>query len=156
MVKSGPLKNQPSLVEPLTPQGRDMLQGLVMDYYDQFVRIVAEGRHMDPGRVKALADGRPYTGQQALTNGRDAIGGEPEARAWLASTRGVPTSVPTTELDQRSLAARLLSSEMLGPEFWQQMLLRAVPRIGVWELQTYLPPRVGWSGHPEKRLWHRS
>ena len=42
------------------------MQGLVNDMYDQFVDMVAEGRHMDPAKVRALADGRAYTGRQAL------------------------------------------------------------------------------------------
>ena len=41
-ITSGPLKDQPSFTKPLSPQGRDVLQGLVMDMYDQFVGMVAE------------------------------------------------------------------------------------------------------------------
>src|ERR1700722_5808971 len=47
VVRSGPLKDEPSLVRPLSPEGKDVLQGIVNDMYDQFVGIVAEGRHMD-------------------------------------------------------------------------------------------------------------
>jgi protease-4 len=76
-ITSGPLKDQPSLIRPLTPEGRDVLHGLVMDMYDQFVGMVAAGRHMDAARVRELADGRAYTGRQALQLGLvDAIGGE--------------------------------------------------------------------------------
>ena len=81
-ITSGPLKDQPSFTRPLTDQGREVLQALVMDMYDQFVGMVATGRHMDPARVRELADGRAYTGRQALKLGLiDAIGGEREARA---------------------------------------------------------------------------
>jgi len=38
---SGPLKNQPSFTEPLSPEGRQVLQGLVTDMYEQFVGMVA-------------------------------------------------------------------------------------------------------------------
>ena len=83
-ITSGPLKDQPSLTHPLSPQGAEVLHGLVMDMYDQFVGMVAEGRHMTPDQVRALADGRAYTGRQALKLGLvDEIGGEPEARKWL-------------------------------------------------------------------------
>ena len=88
-ITSGPLKDQPSFTRPLSPQGRDVLQGLVMDMYDQFVGMVASGRHMDAARVRELADGRAYTGRQALKLGLvDAIGGEQDARQWLAQTKG--------------------------------------------------------------------
>src|SRR5271166_6618241 len=83
-IVSGPLKDQPSFVRPLSPQGREVLQGIVADMYDQFVTMVAMGRHMDPDQVRKLADGRAYTGRQALKLGLvDAIGGEADARAWL-------------------------------------------------------------------------
>ena len=88
-IVSGPLKDQPSYTKPLSPEGREVLQALVMDMYDQFVGMVAAGRHMDPDRVRQLADGRAYTGRQALQLGLiDSIGGEHEARAWLASAQG--------------------------------------------------------------------
>ena len=63
---SGPLKDQPSFTQPLSPEGHEVLQGLVMDMYDQFVGMVAAGRHMDPDKVRQLGDGRAYTGRQAL------------------------------------------------------------------------------------------
>ncbi|MGH7067085.1 MAG: signal peptide peptidase SppA [Acetobacteraceae bacterium] len=94
-IVSGPLKDQPSLTAPMTEAGRDVMQGIVDNLYDQFVAMVAAGRHMSIPQVKALADGRPYTGEQAVKLGLiDAIGGMAEARAWLASARGVPGSLP--------------------------------------------------------------
>jgi protease-4 len=96
---SGPLKGQPSLVKPLSPEGRTMLQGVVMDLYEQFVGMVAVGRHMDPAKVRMLADGRPYTGHQAIGLGLvDQIGGEREARQWLARTRAIPETMPVEGL----------------------------------------------------------
>ncbi len=94
-IVSGPLKDQPSLTAPITPAGREVLQGIVDNLYAQFVAMVAAGRHMRIDAVKALADGRPYTGQQALKLGLiDAIGGMGQARAWLASARGVSARLP--------------------------------------------------------------
>ena len=115
VIKSGPLKDEPSLTQPLSPEGRQMLQDLVMNLYNQFVAMVAAGRHMDPDQVRKIADGRPYTGQQALQLGLiDAIGGEPEAREWLAQNRGIPTSLPVQEVSGQGFIARALSS-MLTP-----------------------------------------
>ena len=97
---SGPLKGQPSITSPLSPAGRDMLQGIVSDLYDQFVAMVASGRHMDPARVRALADGRPYTGHQAAGLGLiDAIGTEEDARAWLDAHAGVAKTLPVHVID---------------------------------------------------------
>lgn len=107
VIKSGPLKDEPNLTSPLSPQARDMLQGIVMDLYNQFVAMVAAGRHMDPAKVRALADGRPYTGQQALQLGLiDAIGGEHDAREWLARVKSVPVDLPTQTVSTSGLATR--------------------------------------------------
>lgn len=111
VIASGPLKDQPSLFRPLSDEGRAALNRVIGDLYSQFVAIVAAGRHMDPERVRTLADGRVFTGRQALEAGLiDAIGGEREARAWLAAERQIPESLPMRDVETRSRAERLLSS----------------------------------------------
>ncbi len=93
-VKSSPLKAAPSPFQPMSPAAREVTQGVVDDIYAMFVRMTAERRHMSPDKARQLADGRIYTGRQAVANGLvDAIGGEAEARAWLQSARGVPASL---------------------------------------------------------------
>jgi protease-4 len=115
VIVSGPLKDQPSLTEPLSPEGRQVLQGLVMDMYEQFVGMVATGRHIDPARVRELADGRPYTGRQALQLGLvDQIGGETEAREWLAEAKGVSGALPVREIKERSLFVRVFAGDFDG------------------------------------------
>lgn len=112
VIRSGPLKDEPSLVRPLSPAGRDVMQGIVNDMYDQFVAIVATGRHMDPDKVRAIGDGRAYTGRQALALGLvDAIGGEREARAWLAADKGVAERLPVVDLSSAGYASRALSGQ---------------------------------------------
>ncbi|WP_426955098.1 signal peptide peptidase SppA [Muricoccus radiodurans] len=119
-ITSGPLKDQPSPFRPLTPEGRAALQSVVSDLHAQFVRMVAEGRHMPEDRVRALADGRILTGRQALAAGLvDAIGGEPEARAYLAETRGIAADLPIRDLRARNLRDRALGGfgEAIGAGF---------------------------------------
>jgi len=114
-VKSGPLKDQPSLTAPLTPAGQAYLQGVVDNLFGQFVARVATSRHLDPARVRELADGRAYTGQQALALGLvDEIGGEPEARAWLAREKHVPATVPVRDLTSDGLYARTVGAATQG------------------------------------------
>jgi protease-4 len=110
---SGPLKDQPSFTRPLTPEGREALQAIVLDMYDQFVNMVAAGRHMTPEAVHGLADGRAYTGRQALKLGLiDAIGDEQDARAWLEKTKGVPAGLPVEDISTSGLATRMLANEL--------------------------------------------
>ena len=136
---SGPLKDQPSFTHGLSPAGRDYLQGLVGDLFGQFVTMVAQGRHMDEARVRELADGRAYSGRQALQLGLvDEIGGEPAARAWLARERNVDAGLPVSDVKQgtwyeRTFGATLgglglrLGLDMTGATpmaIWSPMLVR--------------------------------
>ena len=110
---SGPLKDQPSFTHGLSPAGRDYLQGLVGDLFGQFVTMVAQGRHMDEARVRQLADGRAYSGRQALALGLvDEIGGEPEARAWMAREKSVDEKLPIRDLRTGSWYDRTLGATM--------------------------------------------
>lgn len=135
VIKSGPLKDEPNFVAPLTPQAHDMLQGIVMNLYDQFVAMVAAGRHMDPAKVRQLADGRPYTGQQALQLGLiDAIGDEHDARQWLASTKGVSERLPVHDVSTEGFAARELSGSLLWvlDGFWKSIVSQWLSIDGAW------------------------
>jgi protease-4 len=112
---SGPLKGQPSFTAPMTDAGRQALQALLMNLYDQFVAMVAEGRHMSVADVRALADGRAYTGQEALPlHLIDAIGGMKEARAWLAQARAVPTALPTEDVASKANGVSFLGIKLGG------------------------------------------
>ena len=112
---SGPLKDQPSPFRPLTEEGRAALRAVIDDMQAQFVAKVMQGRGMDEARVRALADGRVLSGRQALAAGLvDAIGGEPEARTWLAEAHNVSVDLPVEELDGRSPTERVFGRAALG------------------------------------------
>ena len=49
----------------LTDEQREILQSLIDEAYNQFVRIVAKGRNMSESRVREIADGRVYSASQA-------------------------------------------------------------------------------------------
>jgi protease-4 len=64
-IKSGPNKDLGNPGRPMTDEERAILQCMVNGFYDQFVKVVAAGRHLPEDRVRALADGRVYTGVDA-------------------------------------------------------------------------------------------
>ena len=64
-IKSGANKDIGSPFQPLSPEGREILQSLVDNVHSQFVTAVAKGRGMDESKVRKLADGRVYSGAQA-------------------------------------------------------------------------------------------
>jgi protease-4 len=129
---SGPLKGQPSFTAPMTQAGRDYLQSLVMDLYDQFVGLVASGRHMDPARVRQLADGRAYTGRQALAlNLVDEIGGEAQALRWMQAKRNLPGSLPVRDVQKGTVLDQMLKSSLADILLTARQTLRV---DGVWAL----------------------
>ncbi len=65
-LKTGEFKDTGNPNRDLTPAEREYLQNLMDDMEAQFVRAVAQGRKMKEEDVKALADGRVWTGAQAL------------------------------------------------------------------------------------------
>lgn len=133
VVASGPLKDQPSPFRPLTEEGRAALNAVVQDLYAQFVGMVARGRNMPEARVRELADGRIFTGRQAVELGLvDAIGGEPEARRWLAESKGVPADLRTRDIDPRGAAERALS---MGTESLWHGAFRALRAAGLAPLE---------------------
>lgn len=94
VVKSGPLKDAGSPFREMNEADRTAFQALVDDLFSQFVEAVAEGRGLEPGAVRALADGRVYSGRQARDLGLvDELGGFWDAveLAWrLAGLEGEP------------------------------------------------------------------
>lgn len=108
-IKSAPLKAEPSPFEKLTPQVRRATQALVDDMFQMFKDMVAKRRHMTAEQVKALSDGRVFTGRMAVKNGLvDEIGGESEALAWLAKARGVDPNLPIRPVQPRREVDQLL------------------------------------------------
>ncbi|HEX7006580.1 MAG TPA: signal peptide peptidase SppA [Alphaproteobacteria bacterium] len=98
-IKSGPLKAVPNPFEPLTPAAREATREVVLDLYNMFVSMVAERRDMDPDEALRLADGRVFTGRQALKAKLvDALGGEAAARAWLAEKHGISPALPVRDV----------------------------------------------------------
>jgi protease-4 len=64
-IKSGPNKDIGNPGRAMTEEERAILQGMVDSFYNQFVEVVVRGRHLSEERVRALADGRVYTGLDA-------------------------------------------------------------------------------------------
>ena len=91
-VKSGINKDIGSPFQPLSPEGREILQSLVDNVHSQFVAAVAQSRGMDETEVRKLADGRIYSGAQAKDLGLvDQIGTLEDAIELAAKRAGIDT-----------------------------------------------------------------
>ena len=99
-IKSGPLKASPNPFEPIDDKANKAMNGLIEDMFDVFINMVADRRKMSVESVRTLADGRVYTGQQALENGLvDEIGGRRNALRWLEMDAGVAVNAKIVPLD---------------------------------------------------------
>jgi protease-4 len=95
MIKSSPLKASPNPFETTPPEATSAMAALVGDTFSWFKNLVRERRHLDPEALAKVADGRVFTGSQAVSLKLiDGIGGEDEALAWLKSDKGIDTNLP--------------------------------------------------------------
>src|SRR3954464_16016665 len=66
VLKVGQFKDTGDPTRELTPAERQYMQGLIDNMYGQFVQAVADGRHAKTSDIKSIADGRVWTGEQAM------------------------------------------------------------------------------------------
>lgn len=84
-IKSGPLKDAGSPFREMSLQDEVHFRQLIDDVYDQFVKDIAEARKLDVEEVKKVADGRVFTGRQALDLKLvDELGSLQDAADWVA------------------------------------------------------------------------
>ena len=139
-IKSGPYKDIMSNDRPMTTEEKQILQNIVDEIYDQFVYTVSAGRRMETSKVRAIADGRIYTGRQAKNIGLvDELGDYYDALAaagTLAKIKlgkdGLP---PVKERERQQPWEYFLSAEianLIKTQVLQQLpsgLLGAAPAV---------------------------
>ena len=97
-VKSSPLKAAPNGFEPTSPEARAALDALVKDSYAWFRGLVQTRRGMDAAQLDKVADGRVFTGRQAVDLKLiDQLGDEKTAIAWLVSAKNVKPDLPVQD-----------------------------------------------------------
>jgi protease IV len=120
VVKAGAYKDVGNFARTMSPEERKMLQALLDDVYSQFVEAVSEGRGLEKKDVLAFAEGRIYSGQQALALKMvDELGGfeeAVEAAGKLANISGRPKLVyPRKKFSFRDLMESRLGLAGIGP-----------------------------------------
>jgi protease-4 len=97
-IKSTPLKAAPSAFEPASPEARAALESIVKDTYGWFRALVKERRNLNDAGLERVADGRVFTGRQAMeVKLIDQIGGEDTAIAWLAKEKSIDAKWPVRD-----------------------------------------------------------
>ena len=97
-VKSSPLKAAPNGYEPTSPEARAAIDSLVKDSYAWFRGLVQSRRGMDGAQLEKVADGRVFTGRQAIDLKLiDQLGDERTAIAWLVAEKNVASGLPVRD-----------------------------------------------------------
>jgi protease-4 len=111
VIKSGTMKDELSPYRQPTEEEIAHWQGITDEAYEQFLGVVVEGRGLDPDEARELADGRVYTGRQALELGLvDQLGNLPEAVQLAAELGGIEGEPRVIEYQRTpSLMEMLLS-----------------------------------------------
>jgi protease-4 len=128
VIKSGAFKDTGSPTREMTTQEKALLQGVIDDMHQQFVSAIAEGRKMPTEEIKALADGRIFSGKQAKDNGLvDRLGNFEDAVDWAGELGGISGRVETVyeEKDTFKLLRYLIQTFQRASAQWSQAMPRA-------------------------------
>lgn len=123
VIKSGQYKDLASATRELTREERKLLQQLIDDIHDQFIQAVMEGRSLSRKQVETVADGRIFSGRQALALGLvDQLGNLQDAIETAAKMGGIEGKPQIVQVKERefSLLRFLLGNAATA---WRQRLL---------------------------------
>ncbi|WP_341792831.1 MULTISPECIES: signal peptide peptidase SppA [unclassified Rickettsia] len=113
--KSGELKAVPNPTEKVTEAVRIAIMENIYDTYDYFIELVVLRRKIPLVEVKKIADGRIYSGRQALKlNLVDSVGSEDTALKWLYDVRKIS---PELEIKEFKLKPKPKLFEMIFEDF---------------------------------------
>lgn len=128
-IKSAPLKAEPSPFHPPSDEAKAVIQSMIDDSFNWFVDLVAERRKLARPDALRLADGRIFTGRQALKEKLvDVLGGDEEIKAYFKS-RKVDAELPVVdwEAPRRSLPFGLGS---MAAEWVKALGYEVFPALG--------------------------
>jgi protease-4 len=156
-VKSSPLKAAPNGLEPTSPEARAAIEALVLDSYAWFKGMVQDRRKIEGAALDRVADGRVFTGRQAIElKLADEIGREQEAIDWLAKSSNIDPKTPVrdwrlhprfSELSFLHLGVAkildILGLESLARQFETSGALRAIEQLNLDGLLALWHPSAG-------------
>jgi protease IV len=113
VIKSGRHKDIASVFRGIKKEEREILQGVLDNVHEQFIKAVAEGRKMLIEDVKRIADGRVFTGEQALKAGLvDEIGNLEDAIKAAAKLTGIKGEPSVVSKEERFSLIHILRDKM--------------------------------------------
>ena len=116
-ITSGPRKDMGSPFRVMTPEEKEIFQGVIDSFYQRFLSVVQEGRpDLSPDQIKRLADGRIYSGEQAKAAGLvDDIGYLDEAIELAKRKAGLSEARVVTYRRPGEYQNNIYSRALMGP-----------------------------------------
>ncbi|MEN6356305.1 MAG: signal peptide peptidase SppA [Armatimonadota bacterium] len=112
VIKSGKFKDIGSPNRAITPEEHALLQEIINTTYINFVKAVSKGRNLPFDQVKKIADGRIFTGDQALkVKLVDEIGGLHETVRAAAKAGGIKGAPKVVEYGRKGFLQSLLGGD---------------------------------------------
>jgi protease-4 len=133
-LKAGALKDLGSPFRPLSPEGRQVLQDLLDNIHEQFIRDVAQSRRLPLEKVRALADGRVFTGEEAKKLGLvDSLGNFNDAVERAGRLGGIKGKIQTVYPEKKGFS---LLNLLLGTDIGKNLEFLTIP----YPEPAFLPP----------------
>jgi protease-4 len=115
VIKSGRHKDMASAFRKMDKDDRDIIQGVLDNVHEQFIRAVAEGRKLTVEEIRPLADGRIFTGEQAKGLGLvDGIGTLEDAVMKAGELAGISGEPEVVSKKEKLSFMELLRSKFTG------------------------------------------
>ena len=149
VVRTNEKSDMPSLNRAFTPQERDLMQAFVNRGYDLFIKRCAEGRNMAEEEIRAVAEGRVWSGEMALQLGLvDELGGLEKAIGIASEKAGIESYRLVEYPKKKDFLATLMESfseniqtkalkMQMGENYRHYIKLKEVEQIG--KIQAILP-----------------
>ncbi|HEX8950101.1 MAG TPA: signal peptide peptidase SppA [Dissulfurispiraceae bacterium] len=113
VIKSGKHKDIASVFRGIGKEEREILQGVMDDVHEQFIGAVSEGRRMPVEEVRKIADGRIFSGRQAIKAGLvDELGDLEDAIKTAAKMVGIKGEPEVVTKKERSAILDLLNGKI--------------------------------------------
>lgn len=142
-IASGTMKEIGSPFKPMTQEEADILKDIINELYMQFVKVVSTGRNLDIETVKKLADGRIYTGKQAVEKGLvDQLGYLEDAIHVTKKLSGL-SEATIVRYEKPSGLAGIFG--LMSRKFFQNNTIRL--DISHFHEQDSIKPMYLWTGH---------
>ncbi len=138
VIKSGKHKDIGSPTRRMTAEEKKLLQGVLDSVHEQFIRAVAEGRKIPLEKIRPLADGRIFTGDQARSLGLvDELGNLEDTIAMAAKLVGIKGEPEVIYPEKKRFSLLELLLQEIIQKVWQNLREKSSPLNFF-----YLPPSI--------------